>query len=165
MAVVDVKSQQITNRDAVPRTINPVTIAGGRVRSASATVEVTNGDSIASIFRMVTVPSNARVRTIKLFCDAITSAAADIGLYQTTANGGAVLDVDAYATAQTIATANLVGIECAFEVRNIDKINNRVWQDGGLTADPARDYDICFTLTAAATATGTVSIDVEYVVD
>ena len=165
MAVVDVKSTLITNRDAAPRTINPVINDGARIKSKAATVEVTNGDSIGSTYRMFQVPSNARVHGLKVFCDAITSAAADIGGYDTTVNGSAVIDVDAYASAQTIASANVLGIECAFEARNIDKIGNRVWQDLGLSVDPFKDVDIVATLTAAATATGTLSMLLEYSVD
>jgi hypothetical protein len=165
MAVVNVLSPLITNRDATPRTINPVTTDGARMRTKVARVEVTNGDSIASTFRLFSIPSNARVHGLKLFCDAITSAAADVGLYQTTANGGAVVDADAYASAQTIATANKLGIEVAFEQRDIDKAEQRVWQDAALTADPTREYDIVATLTAAATATGTLVAMLEYAVD
>lgn len=165
MAVVNVLSPLLTNRDAVPRTINPVTNDGARLRTKVATVEVTNGDSIGSTFRLCSVPSNARVESILVLCDAITSAAADIGLYQTTANGGAVVDADAYASAQTIATANKLGIECAYEARDINKVENRVWQDAGLTADSKRDYDIVATLTAAATATGTLSAIIRYAQD
>lgn len=165
MAVVNVKSGLITNRDASPRTLNSAALESGRVRSKCGTVEVTNGDSIGSTFRLCSVPSNARVRSIRLYCDAITSAAADVGLYQTTENSSAVVDADAYGSAVSIASANATGIEVAFEARNIDKIANRVWQDAGLSADPTREYDIVATLTAAATATGTLSFDVEYVVD
>lgn len=165
MAVVDVKSTLLTNRDATPRTINPVINDGARLRTKVATVEVTNGDSIGSTFRLFSIPSNARVVSLRVLCDAITSAAADIGLYQTTANGGAVVDADAYASAQTIASANKLGIECAFEQRDVDKVANRVFQDAGLSTDPTRDYDIVATLTAAATATGTLSVVLEYAVD
>lgn len=165
MAVVNVKSTLLTNRDATPRVSNPSANDGARVRSKAFTVEVTNGDSIASTFRLCEVPSNARINSIRLFCDAITSAAADVGLYQTTVNGGAVVDADAYASAQSIAAASVVGIEVMFEARDIDKIANRVWQDAGLSTDPFRDFDIVATLTAAATASGTLSGIVEYVVD
>lgn len=165
MAVVDVKSTLLTNRDAAPRTINPVVNDGARVRSKAFTVEVTNGDSIGSTFRLCDLPSNARINSIRIFCDAITSAAADFGLYQTTANAGAVVDADAYASAQTIATANALGIEVMFEARNVANVGKRVFEDAGLTADPYRDYDLVATLTAAATATGTLSGIVEYVID
>lgn len=165
MAVVNVLSPLLTNRDAVPRTINPVVNDGARVRSKAFTVEVTNGDSIGSTFRFCSVPSNARVNSIRFFCDPITSAAMDVGLYQTTANGGAVLDVDAYASAFSIASAITLGTEVMFEARNVDKIAQRVYQDGGLTTDTTREYDLVGTLTAAATASGTLSGIVEYCVD
>jgi len=165
LAFVNVLSPLITNRDATPRTINPVLTDGARLRTKTAVVEVTNGDSIGSTFRLFSVPSNARVVGLKLFCDAITSATADVGLYQTTTNGSAVVDADAYASAQTIATANKLGIEVAFEARDVDKAANRVWQDGGLTADPTREYDIVATLTAAATASGTLVASLEYALD
>lgn len=164
MAVVTLKVTSITSQDA--GTPVAVTDHGGRVRQIASTIEVTNGDSIASIYRMARVRSNWRIAAIYLFCDAITSAAADIGLYQTAANGGAVFDVDAYASAQSLASA-ITGlpVNAAFEARNIDKVLNRVWQDGGASADTNRDYDLALTLTAAATATGTVTVIVEYVID
>lgn len=166
MAVVALLSDLITAHDATPPTIIPAARARGRVRSMAATVELANGDSIGSTYRLCRVPSNARVESISLLCDAITSGAGDIGLYQTPANGGAVVDVDAYASAQSIASAiTTVRNNVAFEARNIDKVGNLVWQDGGLTSDPQRELDIVLTLTAATTAAGTVSVIVHYVVD
>ena len=165
MAVVNVKSALLTNRDAVPRQLNQAANDGARVRSKAGTVEAANGDSIGSTYRFCSVPSNARINSIRVFCDAITSGAMDIGLYQTTANGGAVLLATAYATAQSIASANVTGIECMFEAKDIANVANRVYQDGGLTTDPTREYDIVGTLTAAAAAAGTISMIVEYCVD
>ena len=166
MAVVAVKSNIITKADATPPTIMSPTERGGKMRQQIATVEVTNGDSIASIFRMVRLPSNARVCSIWLYNDAITSATADIGIYQTAANGGAVVDVDAYATALAISSARTVSpVDASFEARDIANAARKVWEDAGLTADTQREYDLAFTLTAAATATGTVTWMVDYVVD
>lgn len=166
MAVVALLSDLITAANAAPPTIVPAARSGGRVRSMVATVELANGDSIASTYRMFRVPSTARVESISLLCDAITSGAGDVGLYQTTANGGAVVDVDAYASAQSIATAiTTVRNNIAFEARNISAAGNLVWQDAGLTADTQREYDIVLTLTAATTAAGTVTMILHYVLD
>jgi hypothetical protein len=143
---------------------NPAHLQGGTRMQARGTFEIANPQNIGSVFRFCQVPTNATINSIRLFCDAITSAAADVGLYRSTENGGAVVDVDAYASAQTIATANVVGIEVAFEARNIDKIENLVWQDAGLTADPGGVLDIAATLTAASTAAGTLSFLVDYTV-
>jgi hypothetical protein len=164
MSLVDRKSTSLTNRDASPRMNNPAHLQGGTRMQARGTFEIANPQNIGSVFRFCQVPTNATINSIRLFCDAITSAAADVGLYRSTENGGAVVDVDAYASAQTLATANLVGIEVAFEARNIDKIENLVWQDAGLTADPGGVLDIAATLTAAAAAAGTLSFLVDYTV-
>lgn len=167
MAVVNVKSTLVGNLDTgAPTASNePVTQYSGKLRCQFETVEVTNGDSIASTFRMARIPSSAKIASIRIFCDAITSAAADFGLYRTAADGGAVVDVDAYASAQSIASAITLGTEIMFEARNIDKCRNYVWQDAGATADPRVLYDVVATLTAAATATGTLSVEVWYIVD
>lgn len=165
MALVNVSGTNVGNLDAAPPVVNDVTLMGARVRSQVETVEVTNGDSIGSTYRLGRIPSNATVLSIRLYCDAITGAAADIGLYQTAANGGAAVDADAYGSAVSIATASTTGTEVAFEQRNVDRVRNKVWNDAGLAADSIRHYDLVATLTAAATATGTLSAVIHYAVD
>jgi hypothetical protein len=165
MAVVTISGTNVANLDAAPPVVNDVTLMGARVRSQVETVEITNGDSIGSTYRLGRIPSNATVLSIRLYCDAITSAAADIGLYQTAANGGAAVDADAYASAVSLASASTTGVEVAFEQRNVDKVRNKVWNDAGLAADSIRHYDLVATLTAAATATGTLSAVIHYAVD
>lgn len=165
MALVNVSGTNVGNLDAAPPVVNDVTLMGARVRSQVETVEVTNGDSIGSTYRLGRIPSNATVLSIRLYCDAITGAAADIGLYQTAANGGAAVDADAYGSAVSIATASTTGTEVAFEQRNVDRVRNKVWNDAGLAANSIRHYDLVATLTAAATATGTLSAVIHYAVD
>lgn len=170
MAVVFTKSTQITNRDAVPRVINNPGIVKAAGYLGSATLEVANGDSIASILRLATIPSNACGEIVKLYCDAITSAAGDFGIYRTTADGGAVVDVDFYASAQSIAAAITTGTEIQHEADATDAgagfgladLEKPLWQRLGLAADPGVDYDIACTLTAAATAAGTLGLRVLY---
>jgi hypothetical protein len=165
MAVVASKSTLVTNADAVTQTLNDVTNSGARLRTAVATVELANGDSIASTYRMFRVQSNWRIHSVRIYCDAITSGAADLGLYQTAANGGAVVDADAYASAVSIASAITTGTEIAFEARDIANIAKKVWEDAGLTEDSKRAYDLALTLTAATTAAGTVSLALTYAID
>jgi hypothetical protein len=164
MAVVAVKSTSITNRDAGTQSASFVNASN--IRSTSDTVAVANGDSIASTLRVVRVPSNARITRATLFCTAITSAAADVGLYQTATYGGAVVDADFFAAAQTIATAsgaiNVLSGNLLSGANSANR-NKRVWEVLGLTSDPGREYDVVLTLTAAATAAGTAGLEVEYV--
>lgn len=162
MAVVNQKSAQITTQDS--GAMANAWIAGGGLRTDVAQVAIANGDSIASTFRLVRVPSNARLSSLSLFTTAVTGAAADVGLYQTTANGGAVVDADAFFAAQSIATAspglNVLGGNL-LSPANREK---RLWEALGLTADPLRDYDITLTLTAAATAAGAAGVECIYTI-
>lgn len=166
MAVVNTKSTIITNLDTSPPVLNEVTSYGGRVRSQCGTVEVAAADDDGSVYRFARVPSNARIISIKRYNDAITAATVyDLGLYQTAANGGAVVSQEAYGSDIDINAGTTVGVEHAFEARNIDKIANKVWQDAGLTADSQREYDICLTASTVGSAAGTISLEVQYVID
>lgn len=164
MAVVTVKSARISGRDSTPPVRGGLTLGPRRLYDDVATVEVTNGDSIASKFVLATVPSHASMRELLVYCDAITSAAADFGVYRTTQDGGAVVDADAFGSAVSLATAITTGTNILHEsgVLDISEIEQPLWQILGLTADPGVDYDIVATLTAAATASGTLTVAVKY---
>ncbi|MFO1465857.1 MAG: hypothetical protein U1F35_05365 [Steroidobacteraceae bacterium] len=170
MAVVTTKSGQITQRDATPRTLANGSIAGGFLREWVDTVEIANGDSIGSKYIMCSVPSNLRVSAVRYKCDAITSAAADIGIYRTTADGGAVVVAAAFGSAVSLASALSVPTDVTHEADPTDGNTNDMgladvakplWQVLGLTADPKVMYDVVATLTAAATAAGTLSLSVQ----
>jgi hypothetical protein len=165
MAVVTVKSTSTTNRDSGIQSGSFLNAANPR--ATTETVAVANGDSIASTFRVVRIPSNARITSASIFCTAITSAAADVGLYQTARYGGAVVDADFFSAAQTLATAsggiNVMNGNLLSGANSANR-NKRVWELLGLTSDPGREYDVVLTLTAAATAAGTAGLEVGYVV-
>jgi hypothetical protein len=163
MAVVNLKSTAITQADANAAT-NPY-IAKGSLIEAVGSASLANGDSIASTYRLCRVPSNARISSVRLFCTAITSGAADIGLRRTAADGGAVVDADYFIAAQSIAAA-LAGTEVSGG-NVITPVNRekRLWElVAGLTADPNTYYDVTVTLTAATTAAGTLAVQVSFTV-
>jgi hypothetical protein len=174
MAVELVKSGVITNADATPVVLNNPSVANALLHEGVGTVEFTATASIASIARLVRVPSNARISRVLLSCDAITSAETDVGVYKTMgADGvaGVVVDVDFFASAQSIATA-LINSDVTHEADAADgaagfgraDVAKPLWQALGLSADPGIYYDIACTLTAAATGAGTVSLKVQYTV-
>lgn len=172
MGVVNIKSTIVAAGDSTPATRPNAVIIGAPLQSAVATVEVANGDSIASVYRLFRVPSNILVRSIKLFCDAITSAAGDVGVYRTLADGGAVVKAACFGSAVSIATASTVGIDVTFEADATDgnaddfglaDIEKPLWQVLNLAKDPGVQYDIAVTLTAAATAAGTLAGHLTYV--
>ena len=168
MAVVDSKSSLLTANDATTQTLSASYLQHGKVRTIGATVEVAATDNSTSKFRMARVRSNWRIIGIHVFNDALGgSCTADIGLYQTTLNGSAVVDADAYASAVSLVSASTVGTNVAWEsaARDVSKIGQRVWEDAGLSADPQREYDIVVTLAADAASAGTVSLRMDYVVE
>lgn len=165
MALVTVRSNLITNIVAVPPVQNIVTLENARKRASAAVVSVTNGDSIGSIYKLARVMSHWRLVNLRVFNGAVTSAAANLGLYRTDADGGAVVSAACYAAAVSLAAATTTGTEMLFAARTVDKLTALVWQDAGLTVDPRLAYDVCFTLTAAATATGFVAMDLDFCID
>lgn len=167
MAVVNTKSTPITNADAKPRLPNTAVTDGGPVLEKVGTLEAVSGDSINSVYRMLRIRSSTRVTELLLYCDAITTCAADVGLYRTADDGGAVVDADFFASAQSLASASVVGLNVLYEAAagpaDVANIEKRVWQMLGLTADPGVQYDVALTLTAAAGSAGTVSLKCRYV--
>lgn len=171
MAVVNTKSTAVTNADAATQTNLSLKIAGGRLRESVGTVEAVNGDSIGSTFRLARIRSGDRVSRVLLSCDAISSCAGDIGIYDiTSVNSGAVVDADFFASAQSLASA-LVNADVTHEADAADAgagfghadVEKPLWQALGLTSDPGKLYDIAVTLTAAAAANGTIAMKVQYV--
>lgn len=167
MAVVNLKGTAVTNADN--KVLNNSRVFRTLLEEAVGTVELANGDSIGSTYRLCRLPSNARISRVLLSCDAITSGAGDVGVYKTYRDGGTVVDVDFFASAQSIATA-LVHSDVSHEADPADAgagwghadVEKPLWQALGLTADPYLEYDITLTLTAATTEAGTVSMKVQF---
>lgn len=166
MATVSLYSTQITNRDASPKVLTNSHILKGALMESVGTLETSAADDIGSVYALCTIPSNARVSDVLLTCDSLgTAGAADIGLYQTTANGGAVVDADFFASAQALTSAldktSVLHESAVFGKEDVEK---RVWEVLGLSADPKIDYDVCATVTTATISAGTVSLHVRYVI-
>ena len=161
MAVVAVKSTLITNADATPVVLNSPRVDGGFERIEVATADITSGDSIASTYRMFRVPSNAVMTDLRIYSPDIgTTTIADIGLYRTAKDGGAVQDADFFASALSLKDGALNGSDVLHEaaVFTIANSGKELWEALALTSDPNVFYDVAFTLTAAADATGTVKL-------
>jgi hypothetical protein len=162
MAVVNLKAAAITSADASVATNS--FLAKGRVIESIGASAVANGDSIASTYRLCRLPSNARMSDVRLFCTAITSGAANIGLYRTAADGGAVVDADFFIAAQSIATA-LSGTDVSGgNVLTPINREKRLWEALGLTSDPVIYYDLTVVLTAATTAAGSLAVQASFVI-
>lgn len=170
MAVVNTKATAVTNADASPtQSFSSTKILGGRIKEEIGIVEAVNGDSIGSTYRLGRIHSSWRISQVLLSCDAITTCAADIGVYDITSAGGAAIDVDFFASAQSLAAA-LANSDVTHEADAADAgagfgladKEKTLWQALGLTSDPGKWYDIVATLTAAAGSAGTVALLTRY---
>lgn len=161
MAVEARKSSLVTNADAVPAVLNNPRVDGGFERIEVATVAITNADSTGSTYRMFRVPSNAVMTDLRIYSPDIgTTTIADIGLYRTAKDGGAVQDADFFASALSLKDGALNGVDVLHEaaVFTIANSGKELWDALGLTSDPSVFYDVTLTLTGDADATGTVKL-------
>lgn len=163
MAVVNTKSTSITNLDAGK--LNPDYKSRGVLREAVDTLETANGDSIGSTYRTVRLWSGWRVSDVILDSDDIgTTTVADIGLYRTAADGGAVVAAAFFGSAVVLNAGALSNQNVTHESGVVDIANKakRLWEQLGLTADPGVWYDLALTLTAAADAAATITTRVRF---
>lgn len=164
MPAENLKSGAITNRDATPAAFS--TGQASNVRRVFGKCEAAGGDA-GSTYRFCSIPSNARAVRVWFASDDLSGAGAtmDVGLYQTTANGGAVVDADFFASALDVATSAVALTEITFErgATLIDELEKPIWERLGLSADPGRDYDIT-GVSAVAAATGTAIVICDYVI-
>lgn len=168
MGVVTVKSGSITKRDATPRQLENACVQGGIPRAFSGQATITSGDSTGSKYILAQVPSNARVHDLKIYtsADMGTTTVADIGLYQTTDAGGAVLDADFFGSAVSLKDGALNGSDILHEsgALSIAEGEKMIWEAHGLSADPGVMYDVVATLTGDCDGTGVLKIAGLYVV-
>lgn len=156
----------IDNIAASPPVLTAPGKFGGTLKFQVGHVSVADNDDVGSIYRMFRVKSSDTVVSIKYFtADTLTAMAANVGLYRTVEDGGAVVDADAYASAASFATANvLAGVELAYEARGVSVLGQPVWDDiAGVTADTHLSYDIAVTITTQVTDPGTLTMVLVYI--
>ncbi len=169
MAVVDRNSNTIANTVATPKVLNSPQVGGaGILREVAGLVTPAVDDTANSIHRFVRVPSNARISSVVLCtADATTAGAVDIGVYQTSENGGAVVDADLFASALALTGGPFNNSDQTYESGEYTYAESvkPLWEVLGLTADSKRDYDIAWTITTTFDAVGTSAVlKVRYVV-
>lgn len=166
MATENVKSAYITNRDATPAV--HTSAQGARMCQAWGTVEASAAGDAGSTYRMCEIPSNARCITVVLATDDLgTTATLDVGIYQNTANGAAVVDADFFASAVDVNAAakaeTIVSHESAAATGyGVEDIEKPLWEALGLSADSNRTYDVVVTSVGDIDASGTITVKVFY---
>ncbi len=165
-AIANTKSVAVGNADTTPRIFNPAHLTANYVRQAVGTVEVSANDAANSVYRFARLRSSDRISSIAEAHDALgASAATNIGLYRTQADGGAVVNATLFASGLSLVAASSVKTGVTFQNLDVIKAEKRLWElIGGLNADPLVDYDLCYTVTnTGATGAGTLTCWVDYV--
>lgn len=172
-----VKSPYISNRDATPVVPTDAFLAGGEVRSAQGVVTVSATAATGSIYPLVSVPSNARVKGLRLDNGALGGTATlEVGVYWPTqippgcapglsAVASAAISAALFASAAA-ASAALTAQDILNQSGNNTPIlqGQALWQAAGLTADPMCYLDICAQIiTHPAAASGYLALNCDYV--
>lgn len=167
MAVVNRNSTALADMVATPKVlVNPSKGAAGQLVEVAGYVANAADDSANSVHRFCRVPSNARISQVLLSCGTATAGAGDVGIYQTDENGGAVVDADLFASAQSLTSA-LANADVTYESGEFTRAESvqPLWQVLGLTSDPNREYDVALTITTNYnTATVGQLLKVRYVI-
>lgn len=160
MVVDNIKSTVIGNLTSTPPAINKAQLARARVmQSRGLCTLVTAAAEAGSKLRFFTVKSNDLVSQLRLDATSFgTGCTMDLGLYRTENDGGAVADVDFFASAIDMATAQRavdVTREANADNAVIGNMEKCIWEALGLTQDPQCEYEVVGTLVGPATVAGT----------
>lgn len=155
MAVVNETSTFITNLDATPMVLNDAGLYGGVVRSYTIVHEITAGDSATSTYRLLRLPSNARLLGDSSYSlDDLASSGSptlDFGVVNVSGDDGITDDPDAIndgIDAATAATRQPL-------IKSIDNYGKKLYEFvSGQSADPKGDLEIMMTLADAAVNDG-----------
>lgn len=160
MAVANTKSTDVTNKDAAPQVLSAGIYGGYRTEENINNVAVAAADDDTSVYRVTRLRSSDIIPSIQVMNDAITSGTDyDLGIYQTAANGGAVVDADLIADGVDMSSARVVWTEVRYNdtaTAKIEEFYKPLWQLLGLTSDPMREYDLCWTANTVGSAAGDI---------
>ena len=174
MAVVNLKSVQISNRDSLPKIFTDAFVDAGYAKGTIGSVQTGAADSVGSVYRLIQVPSNARLSALDFVCDA-AGGAVDIGAYYPTyvpkGDGkldtvvpGSVINQNFFAAAQSAAAVlKQTSVLNASGYNTISKQEMTLWAALGMAQDPGILLDICLTVTTAMSAAGFIGLKATYI--
>lgn len=173
MAVVNLKSTIITNRDATPKVLTDPQTSGGVMRESQGYITTNNGDSAGSTYRLNQVPSNARVSSVIMTNEALGAGCTlNVGVYYptfiplgaglTSALASTAISATFFASGTSAAAAGGPTDIVNSATNTIDKQELPLWQAVGLTADPGIDLDIVAAVAVATAAAGRLSLKTRY---
>lgn len=170
------KSTLLTNRDATPKVLTDAFLSGGIMEEVQGSVKTGASDTANSYYRLVSVPSNARISQLSWQSDALGSGCiVDVGVWYPTTiptgganflasgSSGAILSSSIFATGLTAPAANALA-----EITNnslnylIPLQETPLWNVLGFTADPEISFDIGFVTRVATAAAGYIGLKCRY---
>lgn len=133
--------------------------ARGNIRGSTFNIAATNGDSIASVYKLAQIPSSCIILPGSLlYCPAIAGlTSVSCGLN----NRGGTKVAAALMSAVNISAGGSFAMTSAVAIANYNK---RAWELLGLAADPNAMLDVELTLNTAATASGAIAGFVQHLV-
>lgn len=172
----NLKSTLLTNRDATPKVFSDGFLSGGTGTGAVGSVITGTSDAAGSFYRLVSVPSNARIDAIRWQSAGLSnSCALDIACWYPTfvPQGGANFIPSACASIIISSSAFATNLLAGVAVQPTDVTNQSgnyliplqetpLWNVLGFTADPEISIDMGFSVRVATGAAGYVGLKVSY---
>ncbi len=175
MAVFNLKSTLITNRDATPKVFTDNIVSGGEYKESEGYVQTGSAaDSVGSTYKLCTVPSRARVSSLSIQNGAGGGAAAlNVGVFYPTfipvgaglsaSLAGTAIDADFFAAAlSAVAAAGPTEIVNQSGTNTIALQEMSLWQALGLSADPGIDLDIVVSVSTVLAAQIFIGLKARY---
>ncbi len=170
------KSTIITNRDATPKVLTDSFLSGGIMEEVQGSVKTGATDTANSYYRLVSVPSNARVSELYWQSEAFGSGSIlDVGVFYPTtipqgggsflANtlAGTIISSSIFATGLTGNAANALTLITNQSTNYLIPLQETpLWNVLGLTADPEINFDIGFVVRVVTAAAGYVGLKCRY---
>lgn len=177
MTTETVKSAAINTLDSYPITqISAGEGVPGNLRYVDGSAPITSGVTNGSLYRVVRIPSNAKVKSVLAWLDAAsTTITGSISVYYSDAvhdgtqyaNQGLVVPTTGagfFASGLALAAVIEPTEESGQSGTYVGSLRIKaLWDALGLTSDPGGFFDICWVGTSTAGAAAVVNLAVQYV--
>jgi hypothetical protein len=163
MSSFNIKSRVIANRDAtsVKGLISPNEGAEGVVREVFGADKATSDIIDAgSQFRLVSVPSSARIAELDYAKETTGTTALDVAVWYPTLISSSAFATNIAGSDLGVNWTSAMGLATA---PTLQKRQQPLWQLLGLSTDPGIDLDLGFTVRTATAEQGYVGMRVRYV--
>lgn len=178
MAVANLTSTLIANRDAVPKVQTDSFIAQGILTEGYGYVFTGAADSAASTYKLCQVPSNARLSSLSLINTTLgNSSVIDTavwypsvvpqggGAFLAASLNGSMIGSSVFRSGMLGDTANTTPLDLVLTTNSRQGPNYQempLWQMIGLTADPECSLDIGISVRVAVATAGYVGMRARY---